>query len=161
MTEWVNWSTVDVVVEYGPGTGVFTEQILAQKRREARYLGIERNPRFVGMLRERFPGIAICNESVERVREVCGQQGLGEVDVIICGLPWASFTPGEQDAFLGATTAVLPPGGKFATFAYLQGLLLPGGLRFRSTLHRYFATVSKSRTVWANIPPAFVYQCIR
>lgn len=161
MTEWVDWSMVRAVVEYGPGTGVFTEQILAHKQAHAVYLGIERNPRFVGMLKERFPGITIFNDSVERVRDLCEQQGLVKVDVIICGLPWASFTPREQDAFMGATTAVLATGGKFATFAYLQGLLLPGGVRFRSTLHRHFATVAKSRTVWANIPPAFVYQCIR
>jgi len=56
---------------------------------------------------------------------------------------------------------VMGPGGQFVTFAYLQGLLLPPGRRFAALLPNYFNHVSKSRTVWLNLPPAFVYQCRR
>ena len=161
MTEWIDWPTVKVVVEYGPGTGVFTEQIVARKPEKARYFAIERNARFAEMLRERFPGVVVYNDSVARVKALCERQGLEGVDVVVCGLPWASFTESEQDTFMTAMMAVLRVGGKFATFAYLQGLLLPTGRRFRATLDRHFSVVGVSKTVWANLPPAFVYRCIR
>jgi phospholipid N-methyltransferase len=161
MTEWTNWDLVNVVVEYGPGTGVFTEEILSRKTPQARYIGIERNARFAAMLKRRFPGLLVCNDSVARVRQICDVQGVESADLIVCGLPWASFTGPEQDAFLEAMFTVLPIGGKFATFAYLQGLLLPSGRRFRETLSRTFASVQSGSTVWANVPPAFVYRCTR
>jgi len=55
----------------------------------------------------------------------------------------------------------MSPNGQFVTFAYLQGLLLPPGRRFVALLPKYFTHVSRSRTVWLNLPPAFVYQCRR
>jgi phospholipid N-methyltransferase len=56
---------------------------------------------------------------------------------------------------------VLAPGGQFATFAYWQGMLLPAAWRFSRRLHRTFSSVQRSRTVWRNLPPAFVYRCVR
>ena len=58
-----------------------------------------------------------------------------------------------------AVLARLSPGGHFATFAYLQGLLLPAGMRFAGLLEDSFGSVQRSRTVWRNLPPAFVYRC--
>lgn len=52
---------------------------------------------------------------------------------------------------------VLKPGGKFLSFAYLQGLLLPAGMRFKRKLYARFNNVTKTRTIWLNIPPGFVY----
>jgi phospholipid N-methyltransferase len=60
---------------------------------------------------------------------------------------------------LAAIVDVLPKGGYFTTFAYLQGTILPTGINFRKRLEKYFSSVEKSRVVWLNIPPAFVYRC--
>jgi phospholipid N-methyltransferase len=56
---------------------------------------------------------------------------------------------------------VLRPGGQFVTFAYLHGLPLPAGRRFANRLPEYFSEISRSRTVWMNLPPALVYRCRR
>ncbi len=66
-----------------------------------------------------------------------------------------------QDSLLNATLESLKPGGQFATFAYLQGLLLPAGKRFKKKLAQSFSKVEKSPTVWLNMPPAFVYRCTK
>jgi phospholipid N-methyltransferase len=50
-------------------------------------------------------------------------------------------------------------GGKFATFAYLQGLIMPAGIRFRKQLETQFSKVEISKVVWKNLPPAIVYRC--
>jgi phospholipid N-methyltransferase len=53
----------------------------------------------------------------------------------------------------------LGDGGYFTTFAYLQGLLLPAGQRFKKLLNKSFRQVTVSRVIWANVPPAIVYRC--
>lgn len=159
MVEWFDWSNVGSVAEYGPGTGIFTELILAHMRPAAKFFAVEANPEFVTILRDRYPGVSIHNESVRNVAQLCQQEGIEQLDAIVCGLPWASFAENDQIEFLQATTDVLRTGGQFATFAYLQGLLLPAGQSFKRKLGNYFREIEYSRTVWLNLPPAFVYRC--
>jgi phospholipid N-methyltransferase len=161
MVDWIDWNHVDTVLEYGPGTGVCTAHIVSRIQPGARCLAIEINPEFVYTLRHRFPQVQIHQESVLNVKKLCDVEGIREVDAIISGLPWACFSAAEQRRYLDATLTVLRPGGQFVTFAYLSGLLLAAGRRFRSQLYQRFAAVHRSRVVWRNIPPAFVYHCYR
>lgn len=161
MVQWMDWDTVNAVVEYGPGTGAFTAQILQCKRPGTEFFAVELNARFVVALARRFPAVTIFQDSVANIEALCRQQGVGEVDAIVCGLPWAAFSDRDQTAYLDAMMRVLKPGGYFATFAYLQGMALPAARRFRTKLRNYFGEVQVSPTVWWNIPPAFVYQCRR
>jgi phospholipid N-methyltransferase len=159
MVQGFDWQRIRTVVEYGPGTGAFTGEILAQLQPGARYAAIEINPQFAQHLRAKYPGVAIHQISAVDVASVCAQEGFASLDAIVCGLPWASFSDPLQTAILDAAIAMLEPDGQFATFAYLQGMLLPGGSRMRSRLRRCFASVESSRVVWRNLPPAFVYRC--
>jgi phospholipid N-methyltransferase len=75
----------------------------------------------------------------------------------VSGLPWAAFPEALQDQLLDTIADVLRPGGRLVTFAYLQGVLLPAGAKFKRKLKQRFRRVSTTRTVWLNLPPAFVY----
>jgi phospholipid N-methyltransferase len=83
------------------------------------------------------------------------------VDCVVCGLPWAAFPESLQLELLTEMMRVLKPGGRFATFAYVHGLALPQGRRFARLLPQFFSKVTRSNVVWWNIPPAFVYRCVR
>ncbi len=155
----VGLEAAGVVIEYGPGTGAFTAQILPRLRPGAVYLAIERNPSLADSFRKRFPGVPLMEGCVENVATMLQSAGADRADCIISGLPWAAFDADLQDRLLGATLDVLCPGGTFATFAYLQGLLLPAGKRFKHKLRQHFARVTRSPVVWRNLPPAFVYRC--
>ena len=157
----VDWTRTSTVVEYGPGTGPITEQIIAQMPSQTTFLAIEINPQFANLLRQRFPGVRICEGSVGDVQIHCAAAGIERVDAIVSGLPWVVFSDEDQTEYLDATMKVLRPGGQFITFGYLQGMLLPSGWRFRRKLKRYFSEVRVSRPVWANFPPAFFYCCKR
>lgn len=161
MVEWFDWERIGSVVEYGPGTGVFTEQIERARRPGSRFFAIERDPRLAALTRERCPGVTVREDSVVRVAELCRSEGVESVDAVLCGLPWASFSEDLQEQCLDALFEVLAPGGRFATFAYWQGLALPAGQRFRRKLRERFGGFSTSPTVWRNLPPAFVYRCVR
>ena len=144
----------------GLGTGAFTEKIVSKLAPGAVFFAMDINPEFVEVTRRRCPGIRVIQDSVENARRHLESLGRKNCSRIICGLPWASFPGPLQDKLLAAIDDILVPGGGFFTFAYLQGLLLPAGQRFRKKLAAHFSSVTTTPTVWRNLPPAFVY-CAR
>ncbi|MBI1337575.1 MAG: ribosomal RNA adenine dimethylase domain-containing protein [Phycisphaera sp.] len=159
MVEWIDWSAVDTVVEYGPGTGAFTRAILNTKPERCRFLAIEFSPILAADLAARYPQVQVVTGSVEDIVCICDEHGIARIDAVVCGLPWSIWTPSLQRSIMRATRDMLSERGYFTTFAYLQGLLLPGGRAFTRLLDEVFPTVQRSRVVWRNLPPAFAYRC--
>jgi len=48
-----------VIVEFGPGTGVFTERILDEKQSKADFLALEINEDFAKGLSQKYPGLDV------------------------------------------------------------------------------------------------------
>ena len=153
--------SASVLIELGPGTGVFTERIAASLAPETRFFALEINPVFAEATRRRCPGVAVHQDSASNARAYLERLGETHCDLVISGLPWAAFGPAVQEKLLDTIADVLRPGGRFLTFAYLQGLALPAGKRFRQALRARFPRVETTRTVWRNVPPAFIYRAIK
>ena len=149
------------IAEYGPGTGAFTQAILARIDPAATFFAVERNEALAEQLRARFPKLHLHTGSVEDIEAFCRAEGVGELDAIVSGLPWASFPQSLQTRILDATMKVLRPGGQLVTFAYHTGLLMPAGRRFQRLLPRYFSKITRGRSVCRNTPPAFTIRCTR
>lgn len=147
------------VAELGPGTGVITREIVRNCGAATRFFAVELDPVIYAAFRRNMPEVAVYNDNAARLDAICRENGIPELDAVISGLPWASFPGALQESILGAVLRALKPGGKFTTFAYLQGLPLPAGRRFRKLLERCFAEVTLSPVVWNNLPPAVVYRC--
>jgi len=148
----------DVVVEFGPGTGVFTETIDRKRKPGAYFCALEVNESFVQATRTRCPGVDVIHDSAENVLLHLGKKGFQSCDVIVSGLPWTRFPDSLQDSILEATHNALRPGGKFVTFAYSSSPLVPNGRKFfKGKLNAKFDNVSKSGIVWNNFPPAVVF----
>ncbi len=155
-------SRADVVLEYGPGTGVFTEHILGALKPGAAFAAIELNPRFAAAFQARYPRVTLFEDSIVNVETLCRRAGMAPVDCIVSGVPWAMFPHAQQVRCLEAMMRVLKPGGRFLTFTYLHSqVMVPGARRFSRLLPNYFQTVSRSPVVWRNFPPAFIYRCQR
>ena len=154
-------SQADTIIELGAGTGAFTGLIYQTKKPEASFVALEINENLSQILTEKLPEVDVVTDSVENLRQIMADKGIDKLDSIVCGLPWAAFGPELQDKLFTSIVNAMTPGGRFCTFAYLQGLLLPAGQRFRKTLRQNFTEVTQSRTVWRNTPPAFIYNCIK
>ncbi|MDZ4830148.1 MAG: ribosomal RNA adenine dimethylase domain-containing protein [Phycisphaerae bacterium] len=164
MLDGIDFAKVGVAAEYGPGSGAFTRGVLASLRPGAAFLPIELNPHMATVFRTAFPGIQLHERSAAEMPAICRDAGLSGascVDLVVSGLPWAAFPLALQQSILDATVAVLKPGARLVTFAYNVGLWTKAGQRFSKLLPDYFTRVERSRTVWRNLPPAFVYRCTR
>lgn len=161
ITDKIGIEKASVIAELGPGTGVITGHIIRRKSDEASFFAVELNSSMYELTRDKYPDLTIFHDSASNLRSIMESLKLDKVDVIVSGLPWAAFPESLQCELLDAICDVLPPGGKFVTFAYLQGTLLPAGRKFRCQLGSYFNKIEKSRVVWNNVPPAFVYRCTK
>ena len=162
------------LAEFGAGTGVFTKAALQTLPENSTFIAIEQSPAMVQYLREelerdiiknqppwcrRYAEAPVYCDTAENLPQLMQQNHVTQLDAIISGLPWAAFSDDLQDRLLQVALDGLKPGGYFCTFAYLQGLLLPAGKHFAKKISSRFASVEKSRIIWANLPPAFIYRC--
>ncbi len=150
-----------VVVELGPGTGSFTAEIQRRLGGRGRHLAVEINPKLAAHLSDRHPGVEVVVDDACGLPGLLGDRGVAKADVIISGLPWAAFSPSCRTACSRPSSGSLAPGGAFTMFAYVHAMLLPPALRIRRSLFGSFEEVVMGRTVWPNLPPAFVYHARR
>jgi phospholipid N-methyltransferase len=148
----VDWRSAKVIVEYGPGVGTFTREILSRMRRDATLVVFETNEEFIEHLRGsiRDKRLHLIHASAAEVDTVLAGLGLGRADYIVSGLPFRIMPPEVRDSVLRATRDTLRPDGEFLLFQYTRAL--------ESPLERFFGTVREEFEP-LNIPPARLYYC--
>lgn len=156
MTRDLNVATDECVIEFGPGTGPFTQALGQVLPDASQYLGIERDMRFVEHLESVFPAMRFVGGSAENAHAIHSDVGLGRVAAIICGLPFASLPAEVQDGVIDSLDQLLTPGSEFRTFQYVHAYQLPAARRFRRLMAGRFGPLFRSRPVLRNLPPAYV-----
>ena len=152
-------ANADAVVELGPGTGAFTEDILQRVGTRTTFFALELNTIYARTLRRRFPDLKVYADSAEHIGPYLARHGKSKADYVISGLPWASIPDESQDRILSGILGSLRPGGVFTTFGYLPFRLTSNAIRFNRKIKRNFSKVEVSEVVWRNLPPALVYRC--
>lgn len=155
----IDWNQSTAIAEIGPGTGPFTQAILDHCGKSTRFFAVEIDPQFVTHLKQRFPLADIAQADASELKALCMERQISQLDALVSGLPWAVFPEELQRKILDAILDSLGPNGRFSTFAYLHGLPLPAGQRFRRLLKKNFRSVETSPILWRNLPPAIVYHC--
>jgi phospholipid N-methyltransferase len=141
-----------VIVELGPGTGVFTEKILEKIGKNTQFIVIELNDDFFIALKEKFhhPNLHLMHDSADQIEVYLNELGFKKADLIISSLPLANFPSNLRNQIIGTAKDCLTENGKFVQFQYsLQSL---------NMLKRFFLSVKVDFTLF-NFPPAFVYTC--
>jgi phosphatidylethanolamine/phosphatidyl-N-methylethanolamine N-methyltransferase len=159
ITNKANLEHAGVVVELGPGTGVFTKEIVKKINNKSLFFTIEINKFFANEMRLRYPKVKTINGSAENLSLYLNNHGVKETDRVISGLPWTVFGDRLQNKLLSEISRSLKTGGLFLTFSYYPLNYLPRGKSFNLKLSKYFKYVDKTKVVLGNLPPAFVYIC--
>lgn len=147
------------VVELGPGTGAFTEQIQHHLADHASFFALELNKTFVDATRQRCPAVTVYHDAADQLPKYLEKNKLPQCDLIISSLPWTIFENAEQDRLLDTIATSLKPGGKFISIVYLGAKARARGRYFINSLPLHFQSIQKSKTIWQNLPPTQVYRC--
>ncbi len=145
--------TARVVVEFGPGTGVFTDEIVRRLQPDARLLVFEVNTAFYTDLSARIhdPRVELIHGSAAELEQHIQRLDLTAPDCIVSGLPFTSLPRFVTHEILSATYQALRPGGVFVTYQYTPVL--------RKLLISHFDDTRITRLVIRNLPPALVFVC--
>jgi len=159
LTREANLAASKTVVELGSGTGAITKKLVEVLPKDTLFLALELNDKFVEETKKACPGVLVYHDSAENVKVYLNKHGKETCDCIISTLPWTLFDNDLQDRILNAIYDVLPEGGEFLTVAYTFAALLPAGKRFRGLIDKRFKKVSRTKPIWKNLPPVYVYHC--
>jgi phospholipid N-methyltransferase len=149
----VDWEHAKVIVEYGPGVGTFTTEILKRMRADATLIAFELNNDFVRFLRQRYPDprFHVVQGSAALVDSALAQLGHLGVDYVISGIPFSTMPAPERDAIISKTHKLLNPDGAFLVYQ-VSGAVGPHLQRVFSNVHRAYEPL--------NILPARLFYCM-
>ncbi len=152
MLESIDFKTTKIIVELGPGTGVFTKRILEKMQDDAVLYVFELNTSFYQSLCEKITDsrVKILHESAENLNQFLAEHEFGQVDVIVSSLPLSNFPNSLRTSILQAAHDALRINGQYIQFQY--------SLQSKKLLRSFFKEMSIDFTA-INFPPAFVYRC--
>jgi phospholipid N-methyltransferase len=144
--------TCGMVLELGPGTGVFTRALLTRGVREENLTLVENDADFTELLQKRFPKARLLLIDAARLNQNHSFEGL-PIGAVVSGLPLLSMAPKQVLAILARAFGVLRHGGAFYQFTY--GPRCPISRRVLDRLGLKAICIGR---VYLNIPPAAVYR---
>jgi phospholipid N-methyltransferase len=154
-----NFSSLKLVIEYGPGTGAITYQILEKMPEGAKFIAAEPNPVFRAHLMEEMLPIEIIPDYAQniapRVLEIHGQ-----ADLVVSGLPCSIMSLDVLQELFESTSKLLKKDGEFRMFIYTHTLMMPKMHQMMTILRKNFSRVDTS-VVWLNFPPATIIRCVK
>jgi phospholipid N-methyltransferase len=121
----VNWKRTRVVVEYGPGVGNITREILKRLPLDATLVAIEMNENFVRLLKEenRDSRLKVVQGSAADVRSILKRLGVRGADYIISGIPFTTLPEDVRVRVMRQSRAALNPGGALLIYQFTRAVL--------------------------------------
>ena len=146
----VDWENTKLFVEYGPGVGTFTRDLLDRMSPDARLVTIDTNSDFTKYLTKSIddPRLIAVTGSAADVEQILTERGLGKADYVLSGLPFSTLPPGVGDAIAKATAKVVRPGGAFLVYQFNPKVL--------DFIKPHFEKIDRGFE-WINVPPATLF----
>jgi phospholipid N-methyltransferase len=121
----VDWIRARVFLEYGPGVGTFTTEILRRMRPDAVLVVLETNADFVRFLngKVRDDRLHVVHGSAAEADAALARLKLSHADYVISGIPYTTMPAEVRDIILRKTHAVLDPNGAFLVYQFTRTVL--------------------------------------
>ena len=148
----VDWDRARVFLEYGPGVGTFTREILRRMRPDAVLIALETNSDFVGFLKGnvRDDRLHVIHGSAADADVALAQLELRRADYVISGIPYTTMPPELRDLILRKTHSMLDPNGAFLVYQFTR-TVLPYLRQVFGSVHQEFEPL--------NVMPARLFYC--
>jgi len=150
MVEPVDFNKAKIIVEFGPGTGVITLEILKKMSKDAKLIVFEINDEFVEQLREiQDTRMEIINDNAENIELHLKEKGIEKADYVISSIPLAMIPKKTEYAILNSVKKILNPDGALIQFQYSLASL--------KKLKEIFDVEIDFTSM--NFPPACIFTC--
>lgn len=151
MVDPIDFANVKCIVEFGPGTGTITIELLKRMPANAVLLAFEINEEFCVLLGQiKDPRLKIIRDTAENLELYMRENHVGTIDHIVSSLPMAMIPNGIVKNILRVVKKALSAKGLFIQYQY--------SLNAYRKLKNTFKKVDLNFTPM-NIPPAFVFIC--
>lgn len=151
MIEPINFSNLTCIVEFGPGTGIITHELLKKMPKDSILLAFEINKEFCESLSKiKDSRLIIVSDTAEKLEKYLFEYKITKVDYIVSSLPFAMIPNKIVDTILAIATQVISKEGAFIQYQY--------SLNAYKRLKKIFKKVDLNFTPM-NLPPAFVFTC--
>ncbi|GAB5418565.1 MAG: rRNA adenine N-6-methyltransferase family protein [Crocinitomicaceae bacterium] len=150
MLKHIDFDKAKVIVELGPGNGVFTEIMLQRMSPDAKLFVFELNEEFHKDVAAKIndPRAHIIHDSAENIEKYVTEAGTA--DAVVSSLPLMVFPEELRASVVKAAHTALHEEGNYVQFQY--------SLQSKRYLQSIFSKVNIQFTI-RNLPPAFVYTC--
>jgi phospholipid N-methyltransferase len=148
----VDWDRARVFLEYGPGVGTFTREILRRMRPDAVLIALETNSDFVRFLKGKLldDRLHVVHGSAADADAVLARLQLGRADYVLSGIPYTTMPPEVRSLILQKTHSVLDPNGAFLVYQFTR-TVLPYLQQVFNSVHQDFEPL--------NVMPARLFYC--
>lgn len=149
----IDFSSAKVIVEYGPGNGVFTKAIAEKISSDTLLYVFELHEPFVKELKVMFadyPNVKIILDSASNINKYLESDGKEKADIIISSLPLMNIERNITIRILKASATALCENGQFIQYQYT--------LSAKKLLRKVFK-LEEIKFAFINLPPAFIYLC--
>lgn len=152
MLRQVDWEKARVLVEFGPGIGTLTREILRRMHRDAILLTVELNKDFVNFLKNEIPDprLRVVHGSAAGVCKMLAELNCSSADYIISCLPYAIMGQAVRGEIMQESRKALSPRGSLLIFQYTKAVL--------PYLRSSFSSVQQEFEL-LNFPPALIFNC--
>ncbi|MBB3189938.1 class I SAM-dependent methyltransferase [Halomonas cerina] len=152
LVERIDWQNTRVIVEYGPGVGTITRELLRHMPTEVTLLALETNQEFVDFLQQSLPDprLRVVRGSAETIQAELTRLGLPAADYVVAGIPFSTMPATSRESILMNSLDALSPQGSMLIYQFSSKIL--------PDLHRVFSDVECDFEP-LNILPAKLYYC--
>jgi phospholipid N-methyltransferase len=121
----VDWARARVFLEYGPGVGTFTTEILRRMRPDAVVIALETNADFVRFLRGKIHDdrLHVVHGSAADADAALAKLNLSHADYILSGIPYTTRPAEVREIILRKTHSLLHPSGAFLVYQFTRTVL--------------------------------------
>jgi len=150
MCDKIDFKTAKVIIELGPGTGVFTKEILNRAAADAKIFVFELNEDFYKVLAKKIDDkrIILVNKSAENLNSVLSKHQIANADAVLSSLPLTVIPEPIRSNILKASHDILKPNGLYVQYQY--------SLSAKKQIEKQFGKLNLHFSL-INIPPAFIY----
>ncbi len=150
----IDFSKDIVLVEYGPGDGVFSRYILEKMSPNSKLILIELNTDFYKHLKATIkdPRVEVYNMRAGDVEEVLSPELIGNVDYVLSGIPFSFLEKSRKRVVLMVTKNILKEGGLFLAYQTSGHLKKP--------VMEVFGNLETEREI-LNLPPYLIYRVVK